>query len=127
MIGAVAPGRLRAVCAVTVVAGLLFSLLALCCCVDVDDTQGPSRTHDAAGFAAVHVALSGMTTSGDLDEGCGQLSAPVAVARASAAHGVPAVATPVLRADLDAAATAAPASGARSRPPVPHLLCVMRT
>lgn len=126
MIDAVAPGRLRPVCAVAVVAGILLSLLALCCCVDVDPPALPGGG-DTAGVASVHVAQDGVTdTAGHDDPDCAQAPASDAAMPASA-DTVVAVANPVARAAVEATPDTGPAPDARLRPPVPYLLCVMRT
>ena len=125
MIGAMTHGRLRSVCAVVVVSGLLLSLFTLCCCLN---GPAPSGAREAAGTASVRVSQAGVTgAEGHLDLDCGRPSTPDVVVSKIVAHGVLDVSVSVVRADVPAPPVAVPPSETRLWSPAPHLLCVMRT
>jgi hypothetical protein len=124
MIGATASDRLRPVCAVAVVAAVLFSLLALCCCAGVD-LHAPSAAGEPAGLTSIHIAQDRTADDpGHVDPDCAQPStSDVAVATpGTATDDISTALTPA-----EATSAAGPAPADRLRSPVPHLLCVMRT
>ena len=122
MTGAVAPGRLRSMCAVVAVAGILLSLGVLCCCRDV---AAPPLPGASASGVALHVAPGGMTdAAGHADPDCNR-SATSDAALPTSWTGTAAAVIPAARVMVETAPSPSPGVGLLA--PVPHLLCVMRT
>ncbi len=129
MVDAVAGAR-RWAPALAVVVGMMLALITACCCLDLDHAPGAvalRATPVAAQPGASHHVTAGRD-GGHSDEDCQESVAPVAVGSASV-PGPSALAVAVAGGVTTGQITPWALSSVRgaSPPPVPHLLCVMRT
>jgi hypothetical protein len=120
-------GRLRPAYALAVVAGMLLALYSLCCCLEGEQPSSADYAQAAVTVQVVSARYLAVDGDGHADQYCDH---PVSA--------VAAVPVPVFSAAAIVTAAAAdqaePTSGAARgvvlatpRPPVAHLLCVMRT
>ena len=129
MIDVVAGGR-RSALVLAVVVGMMVALFTACCCLELDHASAADPlpvAHVAAQAVASHDVMAGRD-GGHTEQDCQESVAAVAVGSAS----VPGPLVAVALADAPMAGQAAPMAGthgpeATPPPPVPHLLCVMRT
>jgi hypothetical protein len=130
MIDVMARVRSRPICALLVAAGMMLSLLAMCCCVDEDLSLSPGASHPTGAVARIAAAQDidmADDHAGNLEPACHQSAAAVG------AGPVTLISTTVAAPDGAQTAAQAPPGpeygGARAgaRPRAPHLLCVMRT
>lgn len=130
MIDAVVRGR-RSALALVVLVGMMVALFSACCCLDLDHASHADAVpvaHVTAQVAGTH-DVTAVRDGGHTEQDCQESVATVAVGSGSVPG--PLVVAAVL-AGVPMAGQATPrigTSGAESSPPppVPHLLCVMRT
>ncbi len=130
MIDAVARGR-RSALALVVLVGMMVALFTACCCLDLDHASAAEPlpvAHVTDQVAGSH-DVTAIRDGGHTEEDCQESVTTVAVGSASVPG--PLVVAAVLAA-ASMAGQATPrigTSGSESSPPppVPHLLCVMRT